>query len=142
MTSVKLDVECGPHSTILSLMPIKRLTSPLLGPLYTVIFFRLKPPLVPTEMVRALCESAQQAGAGSIRSKFLHRLTPISRTGKATVGGLEGVAKAVLEPHFHSGQTGVKVCDFVNGVWCIWSFPERQEGRRQALESLPFARLH
>ncbi|KAF8250144.1 hypothetical protein K440DRAFT_173669 [Wilcoxina mikolae CBS 423.85] len=83
IASVKLDIEC-------------------------VTFFRLKPPLVPTDMVRALCESAQQPGAGSIRSKFVHRLTPITKTGKATLEGLKELAKSVLEPHFHRGQTGIK----------------------------------
>lgn len=37
-----------------------------------------------------------------------HRLTPIERTGKATLEGLEEVAAHVLKPYFHSGQTGVK----------------------------------
>ncbi|KAF8541947.1 hypothetical protein BDD12DRAFT_455659 [Trichophaea hybrida] len=83
IAAVKLDIEC-------------------------VTFFRLKPPLVPTDMVRALCESAQQPGAGSIRSKFVHRLTPITKTGKATLEGLKELAKSVLEPHFHRGQIGIK----------------------------------
>jgi len=63
-------------------------------------------------MVRALCESATNAAGGSIRSKFVHRLTPITRTGKATLEGLREVAAEVLKPHFHSGQEGIKVSLF------------------------------
>ena len=66
--------------------------------------------MVPTEMVEALCESAMKSGPGSIRSKYVHRLTPITRTGKATLEGIREVAKEVLAPHFHSGQKGIKVC--------------------------------
>lgn len=60
-------------------------------------------------MVRALCESASNPVGGSIRSKFVHRLTPVTRTGKATLEGLREVAAEVLKPHFHSGQEGIKV---------------------------------
>ncbi|KAI5855267.1 hypothetical protein BZA05DRAFT_391059 [Tricharina praecox] len=73
-----------------------------------VTFFRLKPPLEATGMVRALCESASNPVGGSIRSKFVHRLTPVTRTGKATLEGLREVAAEVLKPHFHSGQEGIK----------------------------------
>jgi len=74
-----------------------------------VTFFRLKPPLEATAIVRALCESAMNPASGSIRSKFVHRLTPITRTGKATLEGLRDVATEVLKSHFHSGQEGIKV---------------------------------
>ncbi|CCX33795.1 tRNA acetyltransferase [Pyronema domesticum] len=83
ITPVKLDVEC-------------------------VAFFKLKFPLVPTDIVTALCETASSASAGSIRSKYAHRLTPVTKTGKATLEGLKEVAKDVLAPYFHSGQEGVK----------------------------------
>ncbi|KAA8897086.1 hypothetical protein FN846DRAFT_265270 [Sphaerosporella brunnea] len=73
-----------------------------------VTFFRLKQPLEATDIVRALCESAQKPEGGTIRSKYIHRLTPITRTGKATVEGIREVAMAVLAPHFHSGQQGIK----------------------------------
>lgn len=57
---------------------------------------------MPTEMVHALLEDKAQ-------SIWTHRLTPVTRTGKATLEGLEEVAKEVLKPHFHEGQEGVKV---------------------------------
>jgi hypothetical protein len=60
---------------------------------------------VPTEMVHALLSGKVQS-----QSMWTHRLTPISRTGKATPEGLEEVAREVLKPHFHEeGQEVVKV---------------------------------
>lgn len=57
---------------------------------------------MPTEMVHALLED-------KVQSRWTHRLTPVTRTGKATLEGLEEVAKEVLKPYFHEGQEGVKV---------------------------------
>lgn len=42
------------------------------------------------------------------QSRWTNRLTPIERTGKATIEGIEQVARHVLKPWFHEGQTGVK----------------------------------
>lgn len=57
---------------------------------------------MPVEMVHTILEDKTQ-------SKWTHRLTPVTRTGKATLEGLEEVAKEVLKPYFHEGQEGVKV---------------------------------
>lgn len=75
-----------------------------------VTFFRLKSPCVATAMVKELCESLQRPGPGArpLRSRYVHRLTPVDRTGKATLDGLKEIAKEVLGPHFHNGQTGIK----------------------------------
>ena len=73
-----------------------------------VTFFRVKEPMAATEIVTALCKSAR-CREKSIRSKHVHRLTPVARTGRATLEGLSEVAKKVLAPHFHSGQIGLKV---------------------------------
>lgn len=82
-----------------------------------MVFFRIKKPCVPTEMVHALLE-------GKVQSKWIHRLTPVTRTGKATVEGIEEVAKAVLGPHFHGGQDGVKVRPPRAGIYPICSLTE------------------
>ncbi|KAL7275619.1 hypothetical protein RUND412_001430 [Rhizina undulata] len=74
-----------------------------------VVFFRMKPPCVPTEMVYALCEEAEKArGDSDAFCNFTHRLTPVSRVGKATLEGITELAKEVLAPHFHAGQECVK----------------------------------
>lgn len=57
---------------------------------------------MPVEMVHTILEDKAQ-------SKWTQRLTPVTRTGKATLEGLEEVAKEVLKPYFHEGQEGVKV---------------------------------
>jgi len=47
----------------------------------------------------------------SKKSRWIKRLTPMTRMGKANEKGLEEVSKAVLEPHFHAeGVTAKKVC--------------------------------
>ncbi|KAI5806258.1 hypothetical protein EDC01DRAFT_141447 [Geopyxis carbonaria] len=72
-----------------------------------VTFFRLKPPCDPVEMVAALCEASTKPGMPKVN--VIQRLTPVSRTGRATLEGLEELAKTVLEPYFHrEGQEGIK----------------------------------
>ncbi|PWW72140.1 hypothetical protein C7212DRAFT_302648 [Tuber magnatum] len=78
--SVKLDVEC-------------------------VVFFCLKPPCEPTAMVNALCAGTVE---DRLKSRYVHRLTPVTRIGKANAEGLEAVAKEVLPPHFHQGEECIK----------------------------------
>ncbi|KAG0642865.1 hypothetical protein HOY80DRAFT_948607 [Tuber brumale] len=78
--SVKLDVEC-------------------------VVFFRLKPPCEPTSMVNALCAGTVE---NRLKSRHVHRLTPVTRIGKANAEGLEAVAKEVLPPHFHRSEECIK----------------------------------
>lgn len=58
---------------------------------------------MPVEMVYTLLKDKTP-------SKWTHRLTPVTRTGKATLEGLGEVAKEVVGPYFHEGQEGVKVC--------------------------------
>ncbi|KAI5790697.1 hypothetical protein DFH27DRAFT_486193 [Peziza echinospora] len=71
-----------------------------------VVFFRTNSPISPSTFVHAICEDALETR--TVQSRVTHRLTPIERTGKATLEGLEEVAAHVLKPYFHSGQTGVK----------------------------------
>jgi len=80
-TSVKLDTQC-------------------------VVYFRTNPPINPSDFVHAVCSDFAASGAKQMR--YTNRLTPIERTGKATVEGIEEVARHVLKPHFHEGQEGVK----------------------------------
>ncbi|PUU74053.1 hypothetical protein B9Z19DRAFT_1093761 [Tuber borchii] len=78
--SVKLDIEC-------------------------VIFFRLNPPCEPTAMVNALCAGTLE---NRLKSRYVHRLTPVTRIGKANAEGLEAVAKEVLPSYFHQGEECIK----------------------------------
>lgn len=74
----------------------------------TVIFFKTRSPVRPTELVRAICEDAANKPDRK-QSRSVKRLTPMTLIGKATEKGLQEVAQQVLAPHFHqdvaSGKT-------------------------------------
>jgi len=80
-----------------------------------VIFFRLNPPCEPTAMVNALCAGTVE---NRLKSRYVHRLTPVTRIGKANAEGLEAVAKEVLPSYFHQGEECIKVCAF-----CLFLLP-------------------
>lgn len=71
-----------------------------------VVYFRTNPPISPSDFVHTICTDI--AASGKSQSRWISRLTPIEQTGKATVEGIEEVARHVLKPHFHEGQQGVK----------------------------------
>lgn len=85
---------------------------------YTVLFFRTREPVEPVSFVQRICESASEDKTTK-RTRFVKRLTPMTRMGKATERSLEETAKAVLGPVFHGeGKTALKVC------WLSSRFPE------------------
>jgi tRNA acetyltransferase TAN1 len=65
-----------------------------------VIFFKTVSPIVPTELVRVICEDAANRPERK-QTRSVKRLTPMTTIGKATEKGLEEVAQQVLAPHFH-----------------------------------------
>ncbi|KAK6332817.1 hypothetical protein TWF696_002839 [Orbilia brochopaga] len=81
ITSIKLDTQC-------------------------LIFFHTRAPVDPAELVAYIFKDIE--GSRKRQTRFTNRLTPISRTGKANYENLEVIAKEVLQPHFHSGRTGIK----------------------------------
>lgn len=54
----------------------------------------------PVSFVRRICLDAAES-LGTQRHRWIRRLTPMTRLGKATEKGLEEVSKAVLGPEFH-----------------------------------------
>lgn len=60
-------------------------------------------------MVNALCAGTVE---NRLKSRYVHRLTPVTRIGKANAEGLEAVAKEVLPSYFHQGEECIKVCAF------------------------------
>lgn len=68
-----------------------------------VLFFKTVPPVEPVAFVERIC---QDKAAGSLLQgcRFVKRLTPMMRMGKATEGGLQGVGQEVL----HEGTLGPK----------------------------------
>lgn len=74
-----------------------------------VIFFKTRPPVEPVSFVERICRDAKE-GRGVRRSRCVKRLTPMSRMGKASWEGLDGVARDVLRDVFHGeGEKGKKV---------------------------------
>ncbi|KAJ6262705.1 hypothetical protein Dda_1261 [Drechslerella dactyloides] len=83
----------------------KRITSIRLDT-QCLIFFHTRAPIDPVELVAAIFRDLEENRKRQTR--FTNRLTPISRTCRANYEDLEAIAKEVLQPHFHSGRTGVK----------------------------------
>ncbi|EWC45230.1 hypothetical protein DRE_05957 [Drechslerella stenobrocha 248] len=83
----------------------KRITSIRLDT-QCLIFFHTRAPVDPTELVASIFKDMEETRER--KTRFTNRLTPITKTCKANYEDLEKMAKEVLEPHFHKGQTGVK----------------------------------
>ena len=78
-----------------------------------VLFFKTRAPVEPVSFVNRICRDAAR-GEAVRRSRCVKRLTPMTRMGKASVAGLEEVARSVLGPAFHEEGTGsVKVCSLI-----------------------------
>ena len=81
----------------------KKLFQPVKLETQCVLFFKTVPPVEPVTFVERIC---QDKAAGSLLQgcRFVKRLTPMTRMGKATEGGLQGVGQEVL----HEGTMGPK----------------------------------
>ena len=78
--------------------PVKLFT-PVYLDLQCVLFFKTRPPIIPVDFVRRICEDAGNNRAKT-RVRFVNRLTPMTMTAKATEKGLEDMGKLVLGAHF------------------------------------------
>ncbi|KAL8645180.1 MAG: hypothetical protein Q9210_006854 [Variospora velana] len=65
-----------------------------------VLFFKTRPPVEPVSLVHRICEDALYDKSLK-RTRFVKRLTPMTRMGKANERSLEEVSKLVLGPVFH-----------------------------------------
>ena len=72
-----------------------------------VLFFKTRPPVEPVAFVRRICEDVDE-GKTVNKCRFVKRLTPMSRMGKATMGGLEDLYRHVLPPVFGGVDNGAK----------------------------------
>jgi tRNA acetyltransferase TAN1 len=64
-----------------------------------LLFFKTQLPVDPAEFVHRICEEIV-TNPGVRKTRYINRLTPMSRVGKATEKGLEEVGKEVLGKHF------------------------------------------
>ncbi|KAJ5390204.1 uncharacterized protein N7496_001272 [Penicillium cataractarum] len=67
-----------------------------------VIFVRLEKTVDPVELVHRLCAEAQ-ANPETKKSRYVKRMTPVTEVRKTLSVDLEGFAREILKPHFHSG---------------------------------------
>ncbi|KAM0715850.1 hypothetical protein Q7P37_008364 [Cladosporium fusiforme] len=65
-----------------------------------VVFFKTIAPVEPVKFVQKICEDAL-ANPTHKRTRTAKRLAPMTLMGKATMEGLESVAREVLKPQFH-----------------------------------------
>jgi tRNA acetyltransferase TAN1 len=83
-----------------------------------VIFFKTVAPVEPVSFVHKICEDAM-ANPMHKRTRTAKRLAPMTLMGKATMEGLEEVAKQVLAPHFHQAPvTPKKVSGDDDALFC------------------------
>ncbi len=68
-----------------------------------VLFFKTRAPIEPVGFVHKICKDAVEGATR--KHRWVKKLTPMTMMGKATVEGLERVAKDVLEPVFHAEGT-------------------------------------
>lgn len=68
-----------------------------------VLFFKTREPVEPVSFVQRVCEEAMNKEARKT-TRFVRRLTPATRMGKASYKNLEEIATAILAPVFHTGD--------------------------------------
>ena len=108
--SVEDDIEAEIQKEVKSMKSIKKnLFQPVKIDIQCVLFFKTQEPIEPTSFVHRICQDAFD-GAVPKSYRWVSRLTPVTRIGKATAKGLGEVAEAVLGPVFHAdGVTSKKV---------------------------------
>lgn len=104
-----------------------------------MVFFKTVAPVEPVSFVKRICEDALSTPTRK-RTRCVKRLSPMTLMDRASVEGLDKVAKAVLAPHFHQEPFQVrKVCRFNNIVsrkHCLFLHKVEQAN----VSSSPFAR--
>jgi len=78
---------------------VPKLFQPVFLDVQCVLFFKTQPPIDPVDFVHRICEDAAENPKGR-RHRFLNRLTPMTRMGRATEKDLEDLAKEVLGKEF------------------------------------------
>lgn len=77
---------------------------------------RLAKHLDPVEIVHDLCREAH-LNPERKRTRFIMRMTPMTRMKKILPSGLEDLCEEVLHPYFHSGRAAKKVRSSLS-LWC------------------------
>lgn len=97
-TPIRVDVQCGVY---IANLPLSRPHGTDIDVwIRAVVFFKTAAPVEPVSFVQRICEDALNRSRHK-RTRYAKRLSPMTLMGRASMEGLEKLAKAVLEPHFH-----------------------------------------
>ncbi len=76
----------------------KRVFTPVRMHVDCILFTKTQPPVEPVEFVNRICQDAKAASSG--KTRYVNRLTPITRSGWANEKGVDEIARAVLAKWF------------------------------------------
>ncbi|OBT63347.1 hypothetical protein VE03_07249 [Pseudogymnoascus sp. 23342-1-I1] len=96
------DIEASIQKEISGMAATKdapKMFQPVFLDVQCVLFFKLQPAIDPVDFVHRICEEAASNPAGR-KHRFLNRLTPMTRMGRATQSDLEALAREVLQKDF------------------------------------------
>lgn len=96
------DIEASIQKEISGMAATKnapKMFQPVFLDVQCVLFFKLQPAIDPVDFVHRICEEAASNLTGR-KHRFLNRLTPMTRMGRATQTDLEGLAREVLQKEF------------------------------------------
>ncbi|KFY18515.1 hypothetical protein V493_08553 [Pseudogymnoascus sp. VKM F-4281 (FW-2241)] len=96
------DIEASIQKEISGMAATKdapKMFQPVFLDVQCVLFFKMQPPIDPVDFVHRICEEAASNPTGR-KHRFLNRLTPMTRMGRATQSDLEGLAREVLQKDF------------------------------------------
>ncbi|MCJ1430224.1 hypothetical protein MMC29_008141, partial [Sticta canariensis] len=101
--SAEMDIEAAIKQELEGMKRAKKegLFQPVRVDIACVLFFKTRPPIEPVAMVQRICWDAFESSATK-NHRWIRRLTPMTRMGRATEKGLDEVSKAVLGPVFHA----------------------------------------
>ncbi|KFX94739.1 hypothetical protein O988_06143 [Pseudogymnoascus sp. VKM F-3808] len=96
------DIEASIRKEISGMAATKdapKMFQPVFLDVQCVLFFKVQPAIDPVDFVHRICEEAANNLTGR-KHRFLNRLTPMTRMGRATQPDLEALAREVLQKDF------------------------------------------
>lgn len=123
------DIEASIQKEISGMAATKnapKMFQPVFLDVQCVLFFKMQPAIDPVDFVHRICEEAASNLAGR-KHRFLNRLTPMTRMGRATQSDLEALAREVLQKDFRlvegdgkegkEGESDAQDCCSVSGLY-------------------------
>ena len=80
-----------------------------------LLYFKVRPPIDPIDLVHRICEDVVKDAEGMRRMKYVNRLSPVSLIAKATEKGLAELCESVLGKVFELNEKQVGSGEHVDG---------------------------